>query len=79
MEHRTRDVLKSALDLPLDERAHLAAELLASIDGEDDTAEVDAAWAKEIERRARRVRSGETAGIPWATVEQQARAILAGK
>jgi putative addiction module component (TIGR02574 family) len=79
MQHRTRDVLKTALDLPLDERAHLAAELLASIDGEDDVSEVEAAWAKEIERRARRVRNGETVGIPWSTVEQQARAILAGK
>jgi putative addiction module component (TIGR02574 family) len=79
MEQHTRDVLKSALDLPLDARAQLAAELLASIDGEDDATEVEAAWAKEIERRARRVRNGETVGIPWSTVEQQARAILAGK
>jgi putative addiction module component (TIGR02574 family) len=79
MEHRTRDVLKSALDLPLDERALLAAELLASIDGEDDAANVEAAWIKEIERRARRVRNGESVGVPWSTVEQQARAILAGK
>jgi putative addiction module component (TIGR02574 family) len=55
--------------LPADERADLAAELLASLEGPaDDPAEVEAAWAIEIERRARRVMSGESVGEPWEDV-----------
>ena len=30
--------------------------------------EVEAAWAHEIERRARRVMSGESTGEPWEDV-----------
>ncbi len=42
----------------------MADELLASVnDGRED---VEQAWAEEIDRRARRVLSGESAGTPWA-------------
>lgn len=55
MTSRAQAVLRDALDLPVDERADLAAELLASLDadGSEDQAAVEEAWAKEIERRAR--------------------------
>ena len=48
----------------------MAAELLASLDEApaEDPAEVEAAWAREIERRARRVMSGESTGEPWEDV-----------
>lgn len=51
----------------------MAAELLASLDEApaEDPAEVEAAWAKEIERRARRVMSGESAGQPWEEVRSR--------
>jgi putative addiction module component (TIGR02574 family) len=64
--------------LPVDERAALAAELLASLDDAyaEDPAEVEAAWAAEIERRARRVMAGETAGIPWEDVRRRAESEL---
>ena len=39
-------------------------------------ADVEAAWAAEIERRARRVMAGESAGIPWEDVRQRAEAEL---
>ncbi len=58
-------VLDEALQLDLSERAELAAELLASLDGEPD-ADVEAAWAAEIERRAARARSGTDTGRPWS-------------
>ena len=61
MSNAARHLLEEALRLPLQERAELAAELLASVDGEPD-ADVDAAWAAEIERRARRVIAGESEG-----------------
>lgn len=62
--------MREALTLPTDERADVAAELLASLDDApvDDPVEVEAAWAREIERRARRVMSGESTGEAWTDV-----------
>jgi putative addiction module component (TIGR02574 family) len=54
----------------LPERAELAAELLASLDGAPD-AGAEAAWATEIERRAARARSGADPGRPWPEVRDQ--------
>ena len=66
-------VLQEALRLPRRERADVAAELLASLDDDltDDPQELEKAWAAEIERRARRVLAGESAGTPWAEVKQR--------
>ena len=53
----------------------MAAELLASLEDEEtDTADIEAAWAIEIEKRARRVLGGESAGIPWEEVRRRAEA-----
>ena len=73
MTHRTSQLLQDVLALPVDERAAVAAELLASLDdGEPtDMREVAAAWAEEIERRARRVLSGESAGTPWDAIRHE--------
>jgi len=70
MTSRAQEVLQQALALPVDERADLAAELLASLDeaSPSNRADVEAAWAREIERRARRVMSGESTGEPWEEV-----------
>lgn len=78
MTFRAQDLLREALTLPIDERADVAAELLASLDdaAAEDPAEVEAAWAAEIERRARRVTSGESQGIPWEDVRARAEAEL---
>ena len=60
--------------LPPQERADVAAELLASLDEPpaEDLAAVQVAWAEEIERRARRVLTGESAGEPWDEVRERA-------
>ncbi len=63
-------LLKEALELPDAERAELAAELMASFDGPSDP-DVDAAWAVEIERRADKVLSGESQGVPWDEVRER--------
>jgi len=78
MTSRAQAVLRDALTLALDERDDLAAELLASLDEDSpaDPAAVEEAWAKEIERRARRVLSGESRGIPWEDVRADAEAAL---
>jgi putative addiction module component (TIGR02574 family) len=74
MTSRAQELLREALTLPLDERADVAAELLASLDDaeREQPDEVAAAWAAEIERRARRVLSGESAGIPREDVRRRA-------
>jgi len=66
-------VLEEALKLSLKERADVAVKLLASLDDEEseEREEVERAWGAEIERRARRVLSGESAGSPWEEVKQR--------
>ena len=67
MTDQTHKLLDEALALSTDERAALAAELIASLDGEPDEGAAQA-WAEEIERRARRAISGEDAGKDWDEV-----------
>jgi putative addiction module component (TIGR02574 family) len=72
MRPRLQDVLRDALTLPPQERANLAAELLGSLEARaDDHAEVEAAWAAEIETRARRVLRSESAAEPWEEVRSR--------
>jgi putative addiction module component (TIGR02574 family) len=66
------DLRRDVLALPVDERANLAAELLASLDPDaDDPATVRTDWAEELERRARRVLSGEADGEDWERIRQR--------
>ena len=66
-------ILQEALQLPVKDRAAVAAELLASLEVEplDDPREVQRAWAAEIERRAQRVLAGDSEGRPWEDVRQR--------
>jgi putative addiction module component (TIGR02574 family) len=55
MSNEAQEILARALELPVTERARLAADLLDSLDDEeyeDSPEEVQQAWAEEIERRA---------------------------
>jgi putative addiction module component (TIGR02574 family) len=81
MSSRTRDLLREVLSLPVADRADVAAELLASLDDAEaeSPAEVEAAWAGEIERRARRVLAGESTGQSWDVVRRRAEAALRKK
>ena len=78
MTSRAQELLREALTLPVAERADVAAELLASLDDaeKENPTEVEAAWAAKIEKRARRVMSGESAGVPWEDVRRRAEAEL---
>lgn len=58
-------VLEDALRLEADERATVAAELLASVDSVED--EVEAAWATEIARRAADTRANPHDDEDWRT------------
>jgi putative addiction module component (TIGR02574 family) len=58
-------VLADAMLLPEDDRAVMAAELLASLHPEGVPFDDDPAWYAEVERRAERVRRGESDGVAW--------------
>lgn len=66
----TEDVRCRALALADEERAELAAELLASLEGPvgEGGDGLEVAWAEEIERRALAVISGQSQAVPWETV-----------
>jgi hypothetical protein len=75
-----RALLQEALTLPDEERAGIAAELIASLDDpdQDDPALVRASWAEELERRARQVTAGESRGEDWTSLRARLSDDLAG-
>jgi len=70
MTDRARKLLRDAMALPLPERAELVADLLASLDGEQE-ADVEAAWASEIERRASEAIADPDDDVAWETVRDE--------
>ena len=70
-------VLREALALPADERAQVAADLIASLDEErDDPPAVANAWTDELERRARHVLRNPASGEDWDTARERIAARL---
>lgn len=64
-------ILRGALALPADERAQVAADLLASLDTEPNDTAVASAWAEELERRARQILSDPSVGEDWDTTRER--------
>jgi putative addiction module component (TIGR02574 family) len=75
---RNEALLQEVLNLPAEERADVAEELLASLEGlpAAETEEIEREWGAEIERRARRVLAGESPGVPWEEVKRSVRSRL---
>lgn len=72
MTENANAVLREALALPADERAQVAADLLASLDGlRDDPAQVAAAWAGELEQRVRDVMGDHAVSEDWDTTRRR--------
>jgi putative addiction module component (TIGR02574 family) len=69
-------ILSVALSLSANERAMLADHLLASLDAPNQK-EIDAAWAKEAERRMREIDEGKVEAIDGELVMAGLRARLA--
>jgi Putative addiction module component len=74
-------VMQEALALPVDEQVKLASELLAnievSIEGEPESgADVEVAWAAELDRRADLALRGESKGRDAAEVHERVLASL---
>jgi len=58
-------LLQDALQSSADERAALAAALIETLDDGPDDADVEAAWAAEVERRVAEIDAGVVKPIPW--------------
>lgn len=77
MSTRANDVLRTALGLDPNERAELAASLIASLDPHRDT-DVETAWAEEIRRRIESIEQGQVELIPAEEVMRAMRERLNG-
>ena len=71
MTTRFDEIVAETLGFRLEERAELAARLLASLD-EPTTDEVERLWQEEAQRRLAAWRRGETAAIPAGDVFRRA-------
>jgi putative addiction module component (TIGR02574 family) len=63
MSKKLEEVVNEAMDLSLEDRAHLAGTLLVSLD-EPSESEVERLWLEEAERRLQEFREGKVKGIP---------------
>ena len=70
MTRAAKAVLADALRLGPDERAELAAEVLASLDGPAD-AGAEAAWEQEIRRRTEAIDAGTVELESWDDVKNR--------
>ena len=77
MTENASTVLREALALPADERARVAADLIASLDEErTDPQDVESAWATELERRARDALRNRESGDDWEATRDRIAARL---
>lgn len=62
-----QEILDHALQLSSSERAEIAEGLLHSLDAADleESADIDAEWVAEADRRADEYRAGRMAGTEW--------------
>ena len=73
-----RKLLDEALRLPEDERAKLASELLASLDGEPD-AGWEEAWLAEVDRRVEAAEQRGETGSDWQSARERILAQLGAR
>ncbi|HSQ64672.1 MAG TPA: addiction module protein [Polyangiaceae bacterium] len=66
------ELLHDALDLPVEERAQLAADLLATLDGPPDS-DARGAWTEELRRRVERMLAGEATAVSWSELRAKLR------
>ena len=71
----TKELIREATALPVEERALVVDSLLRTLHAPDP--EVDHAWAEVAERRLNELRSGRVRAIPGEEVFAQVRAKLA--
>ncbi len=70
MSRPAAEVLRDALELPVDARAALIDSLLDSLDTEVDP-DSEKLWEAEILRRAREIDEGSVTLVPWSELRAQ--------
>ena len=65
----TEELLAQVLQLPRQDRARVAEELLSSLEEADE--EVAQTWAPELERRSREVVEGKVQTIEWGSARAE--------
>jgi putative addiction module component (TIGR02574 family) len=75
MSPKSAERFKQALELSMEERADLAAQILESLGSADDP-EVQAAWQAEIERRMADLDTGRVQGVSLEEAKSQVRSAL---
>lgn len=75
MTQQASELLEKALALSDEERAHLAARLISSLDASVDE-DAEAAWDAEIARRIADLDSGKAVTVPWEEVQAKIRSML---
>jgi len=70
----TEELLAQVLELPREERARVAGEVLSSLEESEDV--VAAAWAPELERRSREIAEGKVQTLDWETARAEVLAEL---
>jgi putative addiction module component (TIGR02574 family) len=68
-----QELLDKALELPPDQRAELAGELLQSLEAESDP-DAGAAWTNEVRRRVERLDLGLARTVSWPEARDRLRA-----
>ena len=70
MSRTFTELWREAVELTEEERASLAGLLIDSLEGDPD-ADVETAWAAEIQRRVAEVESGTARTVPWEEVRRR--------
>lgn len=65
-----KQVFQEPLELPRSAGAALAAELIASLDGEAD-ADAELLWAQEFRKRVEEIESGTVRAVPWSLARKR--------
>jgi putative addiction module component (TIGR02574 family) len=70
MSNDAETIYHAAMQLPEQQRAHLAGLLINSLETEPDST-WEVAWCTEIERRVAEIDRGEAATISWADLRRK--------
>jgi putative addiction module component (TIGR02574 family) len=72
----TAEKVAEALALPVDDRAFLANQLIASLDGVESEPQAETEWNAVIDRRSREMEQGVQSAIPLDQLIREIRAKL---
>lgn len=72
-----KQVFEDALRLPVEARAALAAELIATLDDQADV-DAEALWSSEIRKRLDEIDSGTVRPVPWSEAKRRILAAAGG-